>query len=612
MSLGAPLIDLSMSWGDVVTQELGAAARPATVVRAKTELDLLADSSRDGINLMIKQSLTMTSSYAAKVSGAASCAMEEDGATESVPFGNTPGKAGEKRRTRPSEEPVADFRAVSTHAAASNAPRTRVVAKRGAAAATPAGSTLVPLTRDARVKSSLSFACATSGGVGSIAPAVFDTPDEDSRMPPCLPTAHHAAPMASIAEATAPVAPIEDDVMQEEEEQDGADFTQVRGGGRTRSGSSGSGKLELQGSVKKARMTGKYNFAAAMAPLKAAAPAGASPASTPASSTTFVPLAPGSARLHAWQRNVVSSSVSSPAVAAAFVELVAPTSSPAATPVQSLPTPAEAAPPSPVLSTQASSNSAAMGTYATWAAATKGVKLDASSAAAAIDASTLEAAMIEEATVAAPPAISLPTSVGMRKAVSEGAPAPCAAARPSTWAALFARATGLSAPAVASEAASSPAREEGDDVESHGDADESMIGGTVASVGTRAPIEELTEHRIQQREKQIAKGKATEGYQRYVATVPREARVALRSEHPNTPDITARASKRQWDGIVRVWRRRLHVWDADAPDASVAAPSVRRSPRVHKTRTTTSPGLIRSLSAPVTEVAPAAAEAAAE
>lgn len=35
----------------------------------------------------------------------------------------------------------------------------------------------------------------------------------------------------------------------------------------------------------------------------------------------------------------------------------------------------------------------------------------------------------------------------------------------------------------------------------------------------------------------------------------------LRPEHPSTPDIYEKISKRQFDGRIKAWRRALHLWD---------------------------------------------------
>eukprot|EP01137_Pigoraptor_chileana_P007611 Opistho-2@53416 len=74
---------------------------------------------------------------------------------------------------------------------------------------------------------------------------------------------------------------------------------------------------------------------------------------------------------------------------------------------------------------------------------------------------------------------------------------------------------------------------------------------------------EDVERMLQQRQKQIDYGKNTLGYQRYRKTVPHEKRT---NTDPRTPDKFGDYSKRQWDGIVKAWRRALHTWDPPADD----------------------------------------------
>ena len=38
-------------------------------------------------------------------------------------------------------------------------------------------------------------------------------------------------------------------------------------------------------------------------------------------------------------------------------------------------------------------------------------------------------------------------------------------------------------------------------------------------------------------------------------------------QDPVTPDKNSKCSKRSWDGLVRNWRRKLHLWDP--PDNDV-------------------------------------------
>eukprot|EP00793_Prasinoderma_coloniale_P006821 PRCOL_00001652-RA len=69
---------------------------------------------------------------------------------------------------------------------------------------------------------------------------------------------------------------------------------------------------------------------------------------------------------------------------------------------------------------------------------------------------------------------------------------------------------------------------------------------------------ESDQHRLSQRQKRIDMGKNTLGYVNYIRAVPKHKR---RRSDPQTPDIHMIASKRQFDGIVKAWRRRLHDWD---------------------------------------------------
>ena len=71
---------------------------------------------------------------------------------------------------------------------------------------------------------------------------------------------------------------------------------------------------------------------------------------------------------------------------------------------------------------------------------------------------------------------------------------------------------------------------------------------------------ETDPRRLSQRRKEIAYGKNTLGYERYLRMVPKENRRHPRDQPP-TPAPTRKYSKRQFDGIVRAWRRKLHDWD---------------------------------------------------
>ncbi|KAJ1453445.1 histone RNA hairpin-binding protein, partial [Pelagophyceae sp. CCMP2097] len=69
---------------------------------------------------------------------------------------------------------------------------------------------------------------------------------------------------------------------------------------------------------------------------------------------------------------------------------------------------------------------------------------------------------------------------------------------------------------------------------------------------------EADPHRLAQRKKEISYGYNTLGYDKYLVAIPKDKR---KRSDPATPDVTIKYSKRQFDGIVRAWRRRLHEWD---------------------------------------------------
>merc|ERR1712012_1375972 len=90
-------------------------------------------------------------------------------------------------------------------------------------------------------------------------------------------------------------------------------------------------------------------------------------------------------------------------------------------------------------------------------------------------------------------------------------------------------------------------------------------------------------HRINQRLKQIHKGKESKGYSIYCTKVPKKSRPQkLHDTYPMTPDPRENISNKRRKGKYQQWRRALHMWDesnsdgddsesCSAPDSAVEA-----------------------------------------
>jgi len=76
---------------------------------------------------------------------------------------------------------------------------------------------------------------------------------------------------------------------------------------------------------------------------------------------------------------------------------------------------------------------------------------------------------------------------------------------------------------------------------------------------------ETDEKKIASRQKQVDYGKNTLGYENYLKQVPRHTRTY--PEHPRTPDVARKCSKRSFDGTIRKWRRMLHKYDPTGSDS---------------------------------------------
>jgi len=79
----------------------------------------------------------------------------------------------------------------------------------------------------------------------------------------------------------------------------------------------------------------------------------------------------------------------------------------------------------------------------------------------------------------------------------------------------------------------------------------------------------MTDTQIKNRKKQVDFGKRTVGYANYLKKVPKDKRS---SNHPQTPDVMERISKRRFTGKMHNWRRKLHQWDD--PESQESAGSV--------------------------------------
>jgi len=65
---------------------------------------------------------------------------------------------------------------------------------------------------------------------------------------------------------------------------------------------------------------------------------------------------------------------------------------------------------------------------------------------------------------------------------------------------------------------------------------------------------------LERRQKQIDYGKNTISYDNYVSKVPKDQRPTYL---PRTPDKNIKYSRRQWDGLIKAWKLRIHAWNKD-------------------------------------------------
>ncbi|XP_045448354.1 histone RNA hairpin-binding protein [Melitaea cinxia] len=78
----------------------------------------------------------------------------------------------------------------------------------------------------------------------------------------------------------------------------------------------------------------------------------------------------------------------------------------------------------------------------------------------------------------------------------------------------------------------------------------------------RKPLELETDPSVlQRRQKQIDYGKNTVGYHCYMKQVPIDKRT---KDDPKTPDKYTKYSRRSWDMLIKMWRKKLHQYDTEA------------------------------------------------
>ncbi|XP_001944356.1 histone RNA hairpin-binding protein [Acyrthosiphon pisum] len=65
---------------------------------------------------------------------------------------------------------------------------------------------------------------------------------------------------------------------------------------------------------------------------------------------------------------------------------------------------------------------------------------------------------------------------------------------------------------------------------------------------------------LSRRQKQIDFGKNTIGYVKYLEQVPKHER---KKRHPKTPPKNLKYTRRAWDGLIKNWRVKLHLFDPD-------------------------------------------------
>ena len=79
------------------------------------------------------------------------------------------------------------------------------------------------------------------------------------------------------------------------------------------------------------------------------------------------------------------------------------------------------------------------------------------------------------------------------------------------------------------------------------------------SIGTWTKPQETDPVVLARRQKQIDYGKNTSSYENYIKKVPKEKRL---NNYPRTPNKNKIYSRRQWEGLIKIWKLDIHAWDA--------------------------------------------------
>lgn len=71
---------------------------------------------------------------------------------------------------------------------------------------------------------------------------------------------------------------------------------------------------------------------------------------------------------------------------------------------------------------------------------------------------------------------------------------------------------------------------------------------------------------MRKRQKRINFGKVTAEYERYLNALPKKDREPC---HPRTPNKYRKCSRRKFDGLIKKWRKLLHIWDENPENLKI-------------------------------------------